>query len=231
MGTYPWTHRAFHYEGLVSAEKVDDNIFRYWGDSGYKLAYTQNTWADLLLYQFSQWLDEHVDLRAFNIDKPPIYTNIFHNDPIAAHKSVDSLALELEPGLSAAPVLALLRKLLLHRGIQILGQTHVSEYPDGIPQTLNDVDTYFLLEDVFEGVRKLAASLPPSGLAYLHLYPPHYPYAPRKEFANAFKEGSLLSNQPRILKHLSAKREKRRFANPSANTMPTSPPWMKILAV
>jgi len=188
-GTYPWTHRAFHYEGLVAEEKVDFNLFRYWGESSHRLGYTQNTWADLLLYQFSPWLDEHIDLRAFNIEKSPFYTDLFHADPIAAHKSVDSVALELEPGVSATPALALLRKALLHRGKQAADRKYAAEYPNGIPQTLNDVNTYFLLEDVFDGVKKLTASLPPSALAYLHLFPPHYPFAPRREFVDAFEDG------------------------------------------
>lgn len=188
-GTYPWTHRAFHYEGLVISEQVAANLFHYWGDSTFRLGYTQNVWVDLLFDQFSPWLDKHVDLRAYNLEEPPFYTKLLKNDPIAAFKSVDSAALELEIGRSAASTLALLRKALLNGRKEAMDQKYAGEYPLGIPKTLNDLDTYFLLEDVFDGVMELIASLPLSALAYLHLYPPHFPFTPRKEYVDAFKNG------------------------------------------
>jgi arylsulfatase A-like enzyme len=64
-----------------------------------------------------------------------------------------------------------------------------AEYPLGIPKTLNDVDVYFLLEELFDGMMELTRSLPPSGLAYLHLFPPHYPFAPQAEYVDMFKGG------------------------------------------
>ncbi len=186
-GTYPWTHRAFHYEGLIAPDQVDSNLFRYWGDADFRLGYAQNAWADMLLYQFAKWLDSHVDLWEFNLNKRPLYTRILSNDPIAAFKSLDSYAFELKPGLSGASVLGLARKAAIYAGKKSADAEHASEYPLGVSQTLNDVDTYFLLEDLFDGVMSLTQTLPPAGLAYLHLFPPHYPYAPRKEFLEAFQ--------------------------------------------
>lgn len=188
-GLYPWTHRAFHYEGLISKEAVESNLFRYWGGAGKRIGYTQNAWADLLLYQFSSWLDEHVDLRAFNLDKKPLYTALLRNDAIASHKSLDSFAYELEAGLSAASLSSLLRKARLYFSRRALDRKFTNEYPLGIPQTLNDLDSYFLLEDLFDGLMQLTAGLPKSGLAYLHLFPPHYPHAPRAEFIEQFSDG------------------------------------------
>ena len=188
-GLYPWTHRAFHYEGLIAADKVDANVFRYWGEDAFRLGFTQNAWADLLLYQFAPWLESHLDLRAFSIDKRPIYTSLLQHDPIAAHKALDSFALELEPGLGAASLLTLARKLSLYRGKRDVERTLTEEYPLGIPQTLNDLDTYFLLENLFDGLMDLTASLEANSFAYLHLFPPHYPYAPRTEFLEAMQDG------------------------------------------
>ncbi len=188
-GMHPWTHRAFHYEGLISKEAVEANLFRYWDGPGKRIGYTQNAWADLLLYQFSPWLDEHVDLRAFNLDKTPLYTALSRNDPIASHKSLDSFSLELAAGLSAASVSSLLRKIRLHFSRSALDRKYSSEYPLGIPHTLNDLDSYFLLEDLFEGMMQLTSQLPGSTLAYLHLFPPHYPHAPRREFIDLFADG------------------------------------------
>jgi arylsulfatase A-like enzyme len=36
---------------------------------------------------------------------------------------------------------------------------------------------------------QMIADLPPSALAYIHLYPPHHPYAPRREFLDAMQDG------------------------------------------
>ncbi len=188
-GLYPWTHRAFHYEGQVVTKHVPFNLFRYWGDTSLRLGYTQNAWTDLLLYQFSPWIDRHVDLREFSLDKTPWHTALFHNDPVATYKSVDSTSLELTPGFSSASFLALLRKVRLYFGKKAFDDRLASEYPHGIPKTLNDVNIYFLLEDLFDGLMNLIGKLPPSALTYLHLFPPHYPYAPRAEFADAFKSG------------------------------------------
>ncbi|MEW5942083.1 MAG: sulfatase-like hydrolase/transferase, partial [Chloroflexota bacterium] len=98
-------------------------------------------------------------------------------------------ALELEPGLASASLLTLARRLVLVRGKRAVERRLAPEYPLGIPQTLNDLDTYFLLEDLFDGLMNLSASLPPASLAYLHLFPPHSPYAPRAKFMDAFNDG------------------------------------------
>lgn len=188
-GTYPWTHRTFHYEGLVAAPQVQNNIFNFMGRDHYRLAYTQNPWADLLFLQFSEWLDTHLDPRTFSLDRPPFYDKIFNGDRIAAFKSVDSLVFEHEPGLSASPLLALIRKACLFADKKRADEKFAHEYPLGVPKTLNDVDTFFLLEDVFDGIRGIIRGLPPAGLAYLHLYPPHYPHAPRRDYVDAFQEG------------------------------------------
>ncbi len=188
-GTYPWTHRAFHYEGQVPSMKVDANLFRYWGDMGIRLGFTQNAWADILLNQFSPWLDTHLDLRTFSLDRKPLFTSLFQNDPITSYIAVDSYVLELEPGLSASSLLALGRKIKLWKGKNIVDEEKSAEYPLGIPKTLNDVDVYFLLEELFDGMMELTRTLPPSALAYLHLFPPHYPFAPRAEYVDMFKGG------------------------------------------
>jgi arylsulfatase A-like enzyme len=91
--------------------------------------------------------------------------------------------------LGAASLLTLARKLSLYRGKRDVERTLTEEYPLGIPQTLNDLDTYFLLGDLFDGLMDLTASLEANSFAYLHLFPPHYPYAPRTDFLEAMQDG------------------------------------------
>jgi len=195
-GTHPWTHRAFHNEGLVSAEKTDSNLFRWWGDDSIRLGYTQNAWVDLLLDQFSSWLDVHLNLYKFNLNKEPFYRKLLKNDFSASYRSLDSFSMELDPNFSASLMSALMRKTSFYLGKQAADREHASQYPMGVPQTVNDVASYFLLEDVFDGLMESSKSLPPSALAYFHLYPPHFPYAPRAKFMDVFKDGWLPPVKP-----------------------------------
>ena len=187
-GTYPWTHRTFHYQGSIQPEKVDANIFRYWGDAGPRIGYTQNPWVDILFYQFSRWLDMHVDLREFAHGENPLYSTLFKRDPIVSFKSTSSYVFEMEPGISSVPLLSLVRKAQLVLGKKAMDETYVLTYPNGIARTLNDVNVYFLLEELFDGLMGFLEKVPPSALAYIHLYPPHHPYAPRKEFVEAMQD-------------------------------------------
>lgn len=187
-GLYPWTHRAFHVEGMVDARKVDSNLFRSWGNSASRIGYTQNAWANLLLHQFSQWLDVHLDLQEFNLNRDLFYEGLFRNDPITSYRS-STFSLDLDPNFSASSMSALIRKAAFYISLRAVNKRNIAQYPLGIPMTVNDVAAYFLLEDVFDGLMKIMDSLPPSSLAYLHLYPPHVPYAPREEFLDAFDDG------------------------------------------
>lgn len=200
-GVYPWTHRAFQYEGLIALSHIQNNIFNLMREVDYRLGYAQNPWADLLLTQFEQSIDQHVDLRAFNLDRAPFYDQLFNHDRIAAFKAVDSYVFELDPGLSASSLMALIRKIQLFAGKKTDDMLYVDQYPLGIPQTVNDISGRFLLEDIFHGMRDAILQLPKSSFAYFHLYPPHYPYAPRKEFAYAFQSGWQPVQKP--LNHLS----------------------------
>lgn len=195
-GLYPWNHGAIHYEGQVLPSRANLNLFRYWDDAGLRLAFTQNPWVDILLNQFSTWMDRHIDLRTFSLDSKPIHSILFQNDPINSYNAIDGFIYELEPGLSASSALALIRKIQLRFGKSMVDKEFSRIYPLGIPRTLNDLDVFFLLEDVFNGIAELVKSIPPSSLAYLHLYPPHHPYSPRAEFLDLFKDNRPFSKAP-----------------------------------
>jgi arylsulfatase A-like enzyme len=48
---------------------------------------------------------------------------------------------------------------------------------------------YFLLEEMMDTVMDLLGSAPKPFLGYFHLFPPHEPYHPRREFAGMFEDG------------------------------------------
>ena len=64
--TYPWQHRAYTSKGSIRPHVVPNNIFRLLRDKYYTAAFTQNLYADKLLFQFDQYLDRHQASDSFN---------------------------------------------------------------------------------------------------------------------------------------------------------------------
>ena len=58
-GTLPWTHRACSPRTRVAEPFMHQNIFSVFQDY-YRLAYTHNGWANILLEQFERQMDELV---------------------------------------------------------------------------------------------------------------------------------------------------------------------------
>jgi arylsulfatase A-like enzyme len=58
-------------------------------------------------------------------------------------------------------------------------------YPIGIP---SENETLFLVEDVVNGALNALSGAQEPFLAYLHFYPPHAPYRPRREFVGVFDD-------------------------------------------
>ena len=65
-GVYPWTHRAFSLGGLVRPASQPNNLFKELQGLYHRLAFTQNIYADQLLYQFEEHLDSHPKLDSFS---------------------------------------------------------------------------------------------------------------------------------------------------------------------
>jgi hypothetical protein len=53
-------------DGSIRAHVVPNNIFRLLQDKYYTAAFTQNLYADKLLFQFDQYLDRHQAIDSFN---------------------------------------------------------------------------------------------------------------------------------------------------------------------
>jgi arylsulfatase A-like enzyme len=72
-------------------------------------------------------------------------------------------------------------------GRELLLKRYQEEYPKGLPN-LTKYNGYFRVEDVFEGIAGQLEGLQDPFLCYLHFYPPHEPYLPRREFIGIFNE-------------------------------------------
>jgi len=58
-GTLPWSHRAFEAKATVAPQYVTRNFFSAFEDY-YRIAYTHNGWANILLEQFHAQMSELV---------------------------------------------------------------------------------------------------------------------------------------------------------------------------
>ena len=187
-GTYPWTHRAFLQNSRIAMDRVDTNIFNLCGDACFRVGYSQNPWADLFLYQFSKSLDLHVNGDSFNAVDTASYNGIFKNDPILSFRGVENYAFTVdESPYNSAPFFGLWRKIWIWLAQQGLYENRKDQYPLGIPEVTCDTKNVFLLEDLFQGIESLVESFSRRSLAYIHIFPPHHPYAPRAENLARFK--------------------------------------------
>lgn len=186
-GTYPWTNRAFNLHGTVDPRLAQNNIFSAFDDSYYKVAYTHNTLVADLLQQFRTGIDDWKQIRELTLSDTQYSDRLFQNDYFAAAAGEWQNYHGNEiPGSLTLSFLDYVQRTLVRKRLET---TYGSQYPRGIP---NQQQTqFFLLEDVFDWLISELPTLPQPFLVYVHVLPPHYPYAPTKEFVDIFAGDGL----------------------------------------
>jgi len=189
-GLYPWTHRGINLGGMVNQKFVDHNIFTLMKDEYYCTAFTQNYLADVLLGQFQSGIDRHIATPSFYEElNRPLLGQYFPRDPVAAYYGLDdylfSGGIDRVGSVPSVPIFGFLNG-LAHRGQNFYRP--LPDYPYGLPYN----SSYSYENSVaFAGVRdeilNLASQQSPF-LSYFHMYSPHEPYTPRKEFVDIFPE-------------------------------------------
>jgi choline-sulfatase len=186
-GVHPWTHRAFRLGGLISPPVQDKNIFHLLSDVYYTNAFTQNIFADLLLYQFDEYIDQHTSPDQFALSGKTFYDKLFKKDAVYAIKGVDQFL--FKPGEAHGSLfLSLANDLSNQIGNRIADEKEAQSYPDGLPD-LTHVEVYFSLQQVMDGYMQLLGKLPAPFFSYVHLLPPHGPYKPDRQFIGMFDDG------------------------------------------
>jgi arylsulfatase A-like enzyme len=162
------------------------------GDT-FRIGYSHNLLVTSLLYQAK------MDLEAFNFsralaDADMEYSDrLFPNDYNASiwSESVILRDLGYQPSsLFLSQLYRLVKGLRSDQFNQEFGQN----FPQGIPHN-NDV--YFTLEKGIEWCMEQVHQWPQPFMAYIHFFPPHYPYQPRQEFINLFDDGYRPVEKPR----------------------------------
>ncbi len=182
-GLYPWTHRAINDSGLIARDLVDRNIFRLAGEQYYRMAFAQNLWPVYFFGQFQNDINEILPSGSFSevdytfgekLDKDLLYTQRVYDDFFFSRG---------QPPKSL--IFSLLERILLRRR---LARIDSKGYPNGLPQN-HQYPLYFRLPTLVDGLMSTIKDLRPASLAYFHLYPPHDPYNPSKQFYRTFDDG------------------------------------------
>ncbi len=186
-GTYPWSHRAIHLWGTASPGYQDQNIFSALEANGYlNLAYTHNPLVTLLLDQFSTHLDLIKPTRELSLLNDQFADLLIPADYSIAYQAERNL---LRPP-TQQPSSLFLSLLDQARRFGLKSQL-TAEYADRFPRGLPNHHgfQFFLVEDTVDWVVQDVLPIERPHFAYIHLWPPHHPYNPRREFIGAFDDG------------------------------------------
>lgn len=185
--SYPWTHRAFSLSGLIHSSVVHHNIFEQLASDYQQIVYTQNVYADMLLYQFNQYFQQHLNIDSFSLAGKTYYDKLFPHDAIFGLKSYDQFLFireEAHGSLFLSILNDVVERINYLQKARKLSDIHPGELP-----RLSNTDIYFLLGDVFNGVQDLLEESATPYFKYIHLMPPHEPYVPTREFIGLFDDG------------------------------------------
>ncbi|MFC2052901.1 sulfatase [Chloroflexota bacterium] len=186
-GTYPWQHRAFTLKGSIRPHVVPNNIFRLLRDKYYTAAFTQNIYADKLLFQFDQYLDRHQTTDSFNFFGNSIYNTLPSEEAIDGLRSFDTFLIKRSPPRGSL-IMSILYDFAFLLRYRLALRDFTEIYPIGMPG-ITPSYVHFTLDQVMEGVMSLLEELPSPFFSYIHLMPPHSPYRPDIHFHKMFNDG------------------------------------------
>ncbi len=186
-GMYPWKHRALSLgSGGIIDPHLDHQAFSVFADTHTTLAYSQNKFADLLLYQCSPFLDTHLKSGEFNHEHRFVYNaKPFNHDALLAFTALENNILLTGENRTSSLFLNPLYRLWNRSVDQDNNLRLANEYPLGLP----DDTEQFLLREVVDGAIRQLEQLEEPGFAYFHFYPPHENYRPTKNFYAMFRDG------------------------------------------
>ncbi len=179
-GTTPWTHHAFEHSDLVVEHLARKNIFNAFSNY-YRLAYTHNPLANVLLLQFLADIDDYTPWERLYFENDAVFSRLFQNDFDNATIGRDRALKQQGDGYSFALYLSRLYQAYKTRSINKIRES----FPRGVPDHIG-VD-FFILEDAIDWTANMLAESQQPFLGYYHYLPPHDPYNTRIDFHNTFE--------------------------------------------
>jgi arylsulfatase A-like enzyme len=178
-GTVPWTNRAIKGDGEVAPRFVDRTFFAAFDDY-YRIAYTHNPWAFILLDQFAGQID---DL----IPKQKLYLRSYDSflyDFFSTDEDIASVSWMRNVGIEDSYAYSLF---MSHIDKALREQDYArirKDYPLGLPLLANG--TPFLLGQAIDWIANRLNVIPRPFFGYFHFLPPHAPYRPPAEYIRQF---------------------------------------------
>ncbi len=179
-GLRPWTHRAINGPGKIKKEFSEHNIFHFLGKNYFKLAFTQNYWAYYLLNQFSSDINSLLSSSEFSLTNSSTIDQKFKKDQRIANQAIVQM---LYYGNSL--LLSFINGVYYQAKIDSI---QLEDYPAGLPRA-NYYDNVFTMKDLLDGIADRVIELDEREspfFSYFHIYPPHKPYSPNKDFIGMF---------------------------------------------
>jgi arylsulfatase len=180
-GTLPWTHRAFEPKARVAEQYASRNIFGAF-ENYYRIAYTHNGWANILLEECQRQMEELVPWESLFL-RPyfGFILDLFRKDIDIASVGWTRNVNIKQYGYSYSLFLSQLYEVLRDQQYADLRK----QFPRGIPST-GFADNDFLLENATDWIGKRLAHIPQPFFGYFHFLPPHGPYNTPLEFIDRF---------------------------------------------
>ena len=184
-GMFQWHHRAFSIGGLISQNIKENNPYKLLGDDYFRLMFSQNLYADRLVGQFYTDVDRFLPMTSFGFRDDSLVMDKVGKDRSLASVAFDEFLIPLQSGIPASSIFGYLYKSIGLRTI-IRHKDH-PDYPRGVPEAENF--TNYLNEEIYQGVLSEILALEKQSkpyFSYFHLFSPHAPYKPGKDFWKLF---------------------------------------------
>jgi arylsulfatase A-like enzyme len=196
-GTLPWKHRAFQPGGQVDESFVQKNIFSAFEDY-YRITYSHNLWANILLRQFKGDLETYIPKskyflsgddpesdRGLLLSSDKVVQSLFSSDEdIALVSWIRAMENEQE-GYAYSLFLSPLYEEYRDRYYESRFSELKAIFPRGIPK---DDYANFVLERAIDGLGNLLLTAPQPFIGYFHFWPPHAPYNTHRDFIGQFSQ-------------------------------------------
>jgi arylsulfatase A-like enzyme len=190
-GTLPWTHRAFQSKAGVAEPFASRNFFGAFQDY-YRIAYTHNGWANVLLDQCVNDMDEHVPWKSLFLQSFSGFLQTFFGKDIDIASVSWTRNINIKQGYAYSLFLSHLYEIIQKNKFANLK----AQFPNGLPST-GFADSEFLLENAIDWVGNRLPLIPQPYFGYFHFLPPHGPYNTSHEFYHFFsRDGFKPGNKP-----------------------------------
>jgi len=193
----------------VRRSLAGQNVFRLIGPDYHRTGFTQNPLAEVYLRQFVADIDWHIPTSTFILeqDKPGI-SDFITTDPLMSPYAIDDFLMAThQPGKPwpGSPTMGYLG--LLYGWVHRNAGLATEEYPYGIPS-----NAFYNYENrtVYDGVRESILDLHCQHhpfFGYFHLFSPHAPYSPTREFIDTLAEMDFPTKKTHVLGNYFSRRD------------------------